>query len=72
MAKKKTPQPSAVPSFELSRTTLQVCHQALAAVPAQNGQQARVLAIALSELEAALGEVVVPAPAAPQEAAAVE
>ena len=43
--------------FELSNQTLQICHQALAAVPASNAQQARVLASALTELEFAIARI---------------
>ena len=50
----RKPKVVAPRQFELSNQTLQVCHQALAAVPASNAQQARVLAAALAELEFAM------------------
>lgn len=65
MASKKAAAVVAKTAVELSTLTLQVAHQALAAVPTTNAQQARVLAQVLGELEAALAERQVPVPAAP-------
>lgn len=63
MPKARTPK---IKNFELSLNTLRICHQALAAVPASNAQQAKVLATALAEIELAIGAVPVPAESQPE------
>jgi len=68
----RRPKVVAPRTFELSFTTLQVCHQAIAAVPASNAQQARVLANTLAELEAAIQQKQPPVVAPAKEAPAAE
>ena len=70
--KPKIVRPKVARQFELSFQTLQVCHQAIAAVPASNAQQARVLAGALAELEAAIAQKQPPVAPAAQEATSEE
>jgi hypothetical protein len=68
----RRPKVVAPRTFELSSQTLNVCHQAIAAIPASNAQQARVLANTLAELEAAIQQKQPPVAEPVKEEAAAE